>query len=220
MDPLPNPPADPQSDWARLLPRDAFQEIILILRGALPPPAMEDPEGYARRDRAAMMAVAALLPENAAEGRLAAQFVAADAYALDCLRLAQARRREFDIARQCRAQAMSMMREAKSALRLLLRLQARRQAIAENEAASGRAAWAEHGAVGMMQEALAAAAPPVSVPDPAKPSGGAKPCGDRMAAPAAPAGKFRRASNHAIDARNSRRETEPIAWPLAGLAAS
>ena len=58
MDPLPNPPADPQSDWARLLPREAFQEIILILHGALPPLATEDPEGYARRDTAAMMAVA------------------------------------------------------------------------------------------------------------------------------------------------------------------
>jgi hypothetical protein len=152
-----NSPTDLQPDWARLLPREAFQEIILILRGALPPPLSDDPADWARRDRAAMAAVAALWPENAAEGRLAAQFVAADAYAMDCLRLAKERRLELEIARKCRAQAMAMMREGKSALRVLLRLQAARRAIEENEEAAGRAAWAEHGAMGMMEEALSSA---------------------------------------------------------------
>ena len=70
-------PADPQPDLARLLPREAFGEIIVILRGALPPPTSEEPAAQVRRDRAAMAAVASLRPENAAEGRLAAQFVAA-----------------------------------------------------------------------------------------------------------------------------------------------
>ena len=83
MDNFPNPPADaelaPEPNWARLLPRDAFAEIILVLRGALPPPGLDDPDAmtprdWARRDRAAMAAVAALQPENAAEGRLAARF--------------------------------------------------------------------------------------------------------------------------------------------------
>ena len=32
MDRLSNAPDDPQPDWARLLPREAFHEIILILR--------------------------------------------------------------------------------------------------------------------------------------------------------------------------------------------
>ena len=159
MEPLQSSPSDPQPDWARLLPREAFQEIILILRGALPPPLSDEPADWVRRDRAAMAAVAALLPENAAEGRLAAQFVAADAWAMDCLRLAGERRREPDIARQCRAQAMSLMREGKSTLRLLLRMQAARRAIADDEAAASHAAWAEHSALGMMEEALGPVAP-------------------------------------------------------------
>ena len=50
-----------------------------VLREALPPLESEDPEAAARRDRAAMAGVAALLPANAAEGCLAAQYVAADA---------------------------------------------------------------------------------------------------------------------------------------------
>ncbi len=154
MENSPCSPADPQPDWGRLLPREAFQEIILTLRSALPPPLSDDPADLARRDRAAMAAVAALLPTNGAEGRLAAQFVAADAWAMDCLRLAGERKREFDVARKCRAQAMSLMREAKSALRVLLRLQAARRQMEADENAANRAAWAEHAAVRMMEAAL------------------------------------------------------------------
>ncbi len=171
------------TDLAHTLPREAFHEIILILRGALPPPAEDTPAGEARRDRAAMAAAAALQPANAAEGRLAAQFVAADGWAMDCLRLAVERRREPDVARKCRAQSMSMMREAKSALRVLLRMQAVRRKIEADEAACGRAAWAEHGAMRMMEAALAPvasgqaaasrhdAAPPAAVAQEAEPEG-------------------------------------------------
>ena len=80
--------------------------------------------------------MATLLPANAADGRLAAQFMAADAWTMDCLRLTGERRREMEIAQ------------------MLLRLQAGRQAIAKDEAASDRAAWAEHSAVGMMAGTL------------------------------------------------------------------
>jgi hypothetical protein len=170
MDIFSDASAEKPSDWARSLPRDAFQEIILVLRGALPPPVTGDPGDEARRDRAAMAGVAALRPENAAEGRLAAQFVAADAWAMDCLRLAQEKRREPDIARKCRAQAMGMMREGKSALRMLLRLQAVRQKIEADEEAANRAAWAEHGAAGMMAEALAAASDGPHAPVPQAPA--------------------------------------------------
>ena len=153
MTPSPDTFADP----ARDLPREAFLEIMRILRGALPPPADSSADPM-RRDRAAMAAVAALGPVNAAEGRLAAQFVAADAWAMDCLRLAGERRLETTIANKCRAQAMSLMREAKSSLRLLAKMQAARQAL--NEAASERAAWVEHATAGMMAEALADDSPP------------------------------------------------------------
>ncbi len=101
-----------------------------------------------------MAAVAALQPVNAAEGRLAAQYVAADAWAMDCLRLAGERSCEFEAARKFRAQAMSLMREGKSVLRVLLRMRAARRVVERDEAASGRAAWEEHAAARMMAEAL------------------------------------------------------------------
>ncbi len=157
MNPTQDYPADPQPNWAHSLPREAFHEIILTLRGALPRPELGDPLDARRRDRAAMAAVGSLLPANAAEGRLAAQFVAADAWALDCLRLANERRLEFNVARQCRAQASSLMRESRSALRLLLRLQAVRQKIEADDAAANRAEWVEHAALGMMEAALSGA---------------------------------------------------------------
>ena len=75
MDALHNPTSDPQTDLALLLPRDAFYQVMLILRGALPPSGSGKPEDWVRRDRSAMAAVVALRPINAAEGRLAAQFV-------------------------------------------------------------------------------------------------------------------------------------------------
>ena len=136
-----------------------------------------------------MAAVASLRPENAAEGRLAAQFVAADAYAMACLRLAQIRRRETDVARRCAAQAASLMRESKSALRMLLRLQAVRGAIEADEAKAERAAWTEHSVLRMMEPALA------PVP----------------AAPAAPKNlwKFRPVSDLAIISVKTRLETPP-----------
>ena len=148
-------PASPQPDWTYSLPRDAFAEIILVLRGTLPPPAVDKPQAWARRDRAAMASVAALQPVTAAEGRLAAQFVAADAYGAECLRVAHVKRREPELARRCAAQAISMMRESKSALRMLLRLQAERRALAKDAAAATTAEWVEHAAVNMMAEALA-----------------------------------------------------------------
>ncbi len=158
-----NAPADPEpvlaKDWACPLPQDFFQEIILVLRGALPPPGLDDPDGmtwqdWARRDRAAMAAVAALQPENATEGRLAARFVLADAWSSDSLREARERRHKPEVAFKSKAQAISLMRESNRAMTLLLRLQAARRATAGEEEAADRASRVEHGAAGMMGEAL------------------------------------------------------------------
>ncbi len=156
MEHFQNLSADPQTDWAQLLPREAFREVIRILHGSLPLPDGDAPEDWGRQDRAAMAAVASLRPENAAEGQLAAQFVLAEAWAADCLRLAGERRREMAIALKCKAQALSFMREAKSAWRLLLKAQAERRALEKDPDAASRAEWAEHAVVGMMAEALVA----------------------------------------------------------------
>ena len=149
---------DPSSDAAHRLPRDVYLEIMRILRVALPFPRTgegTEPD-LARRNRAAMAAVAGLRPQSPAEGRLAAQFVAADAWAMDCLRQAEEKWREPRLADKCRAQAMGMMREGKSAMRVLLRVQAARREVEKDEAEAGRAAWAEHCALAMMEAALPA----------------------------------------------------------------
>ncbi len=120
-----------------------------------------------------MAAVASLRPENAAEGQLAAQFVLAEAWAADCLRLAGERRREMAIALKCKAQALSFMREAKSAWRLLLKAQAERMAMEKDAEAASRAEWAEHAVVGMMAEGLAAEGVVAAAPQaPAAPEAG------------------------------------------------
>ena len=73
---------------------------------------------------------------------------------MDPLHNSGERRQELEIARKCRAQAMRLMREGKSALRLLLQLQAARQKVEADEVAANRAAWAEHALAGLMEEAL------------------------------------------------------------------
>jgi hypothetical protein len=146
--------ADPQPEFAHLLTRDAFHQTMLILRGSLPPPILDEPANWARRDRAAMAAVAALLPINAAEGGLAAEYVAACAWVMDCLQLAGEHKREPDVALKCRAQAISLMRESKGSLRALQKQEALRQATDKDENAAGLAAWIEHAAMTMMAAAL------------------------------------------------------------------
>ncbi len=146
--------ADPQPDWAQILPREAFREVIRVLRGSMPFSDEDTPEDRGRRERAAMATVASLRPENAAEGEMAAHFVMAEAWAADCLRLARERRREIGLAMKCKAQALSCMREAKGAWRMLLKTQAERRALEKDTEARSRAEWAEHAALGMMAEGL------------------------------------------------------------------
>src|SRR5579875_1558295 len=133
---------------------DAYHELVRTLRLILPPPPDGDPEALARRDRAAIARVAALVPAGAAEAELAVQFVAASEQWKDCLRLAQDAATPPDWARKCRAQALAMMRQANAALRLLLRLQARREKLEADNVTRDRAAWTEHCAIGLMAEAL------------------------------------------------------------------
>jgi hypothetical protein len=82
--------------------------------------------------------------------------VAASEQWKDCLRLAQLPETTPQWAAKCRAQANSMMRQAQSALRLLLRLQEAREKREADGAACNRAAWTEHCAIALMAEALAA----------------------------------------------------------------
>ena len=214
--------ADAPSDWAQALPREVFREVIRVLRGSMPVPGVDAAEEWGRQDRAAMTAVAALRPENAAEGQLAAQFVLAEAWAADCLRLAGERRRETAIAMKCKAQALSFMREAKSAWRLLMKAQAERKALEKDPEAWSRAEWAEHAALGMMREGLAeeeAMAEAIGAvgavaPHPGPPHEGEGEEGGDVAAGGV--SEFVFDSSDATNSRGTRRETEP---GLRGLAA-
>src|SRR5487761_370842 len=145
------------------LPADAYWQLVRTLRLTLPPPPTDSPDDLARRDHAAIARIAA-------QAELAAQFVAASEQWKDCLKLARERAREPNVAAKCRAQALSMMRQANSALRLLLRMQELRAKREADSAACDRAAWTEHRAIVLMAEALSpqAAAPPTgAAPHPA-----------------------------------------------------
>ena len=110
--PLPSPDAASYPpDPALVLPRSIYYQIVHTLGGLLPAPVTDTPEALAHRDNAAIAHVASLLPGNADEAHLAARVAAADAYAMDCLRLAHDCRVAPMLFLKCTAQAACMMRE-------------------------------------------------------------------------------------------------------------
>ncbi len=144
-----------QTDLAYILPADAYYHLIRSLVLTLPPPPTGTPEDLTRRDHAAIARIAALQPANSAEAELAAQFVAASEQWKECLRLAQDPATVPEAAMKCRAQAGSMMRQAQSAMRVLLRVQAARGRLEANNEAYDRAERAEHVTASLMAQALA-----------------------------------------------------------------
>jgi len=100
--------------------------IYAELLAHLPPGSDNSPEGIELRNQRAMTVVAHLLPENAAEADVAVQIVGAQFHARDALRAAVCAAHDPAEVRRCRAQASSMMRQADSGIRTLLRLQAER----------------------------------------------------------------------------------------------
>jgi hypothetical protein len=125
MDPVPNP--NPSSPQGQLLPPHPHPP-------RLAPAAITDtPEDLVRRDNAAMAHVAAL-PVNADEASLAATYVAAGAQAMECLRLARQYPGDPNFILKCTAQAASLMRQARAARTLLLRVQAERRKLEADSA--------------------------------------------------------------------------------------
>jgi hypothetical protein len=124
------------------LPDPLARSIYADLCRSLPPPPEDTPEARHLRDERAMIAVAHLLPENAAEAEIAVLIVAAQFRAREALCAASQRVPGLDPGsiprpdpgtslhpdhvRRCTAQAACMMRQADSAIRVLLRLQAER----------------------------------------------------------------------------------------------
>jgi hypothetical protein len=154
MDPSPEPP-----DLTLQLPRDTYHQLIRTLRAALPPPVTDAPEDLVRRDNAAIAHIAALFPATGDEASLAATYVAANARAMDCLRLAHQYPADPNLILKFTAQSGNMMRQARATWSLLLRVQAERRKREADNAATDRAAWTEHCAIGLMAQALDRAAP-------------------------------------------------------------
>src|SRR6185437_15995765 len=160
MDTLPSP-AEPDSLYLRT--RAAYHHLVHILDTSLPPPIPDTPEGRAGRNSAAVAQVAALCPANPAEAALAAQFVAANAQAMECLRLTHDLATPGTVTLKCNAQAASMMRQAQAAIRTLLLVQAARA-----RRTTDTDAWAEQIAGTLMAEKLTDPPdqPPVQPPVP------------------------------------------------------
>ena len=151
-----------------MLPSSIYYQVVHTLGGLLPPPVTDTPEALAHRDNDAIAHVASLLPGNADEAHLAARVAAADAYAMDCLRLAHDCRVAPMLFLKCAAQSVSLMREARGARTQLMRIQAERRKRESDNATRDQAAWIEHCAIGLMMQAQPGAAP-VAMPDPPPP---------------------------------------------------
>ncbi len=163
------------ADFALQLPAATYYQLLHTLRRSLPPPLTDSPEDLRRRDQAAIARIAALSPGSPAEAETAALHVAASEQWRDCLRLVNHPDTTPERATKCLAQANAMMRQAQSALRLLVRLQDAREKRDANNDACERAAWMEHLALSLMAEALDSQAPPATAEPPSQTS---SPCGN------------------------------------------
>jgi hypothetical protein len=93
--------------------------------------------------------------------------VAANAQAMECLRLARKYPGDPNFVLRCTAQSANMMRNARAARSLLMRVQAERRKREADGVALGKAAWVEHCAIGLMAAALGRAPPePMAEPEP------------------------------------------------------
>lgn len=159
-------------DLELILPRDAYWHLMDTLNYSLPPTANNTPEEQSRRNHAAIAQVTCMIPANATEASLAAQYVAGHEQAMDCQRLARDPKLELGMILKCHAQSASMMRQSQGALRLLLRVQSVREKREADNARLDSANWTEHCTANLMAQALPNAqpvartepAPPPSVP--------------------------------------------------------
>jgi hypothetical protein len=122
------------------LPPTIAREAYARVCSSLPPPVPDTPETRAARNESAMMAVADLRPATAYEARLAVEIVAADAHAMDSLRLAARHCDDIDATLRCRAQATAMMRQVRSTRLMLEREQMARPKVAAPVPVETRAA--------------------------------------------------------------------------------
>ncbi len=107
--------------------RETHRYALSTLLACLPQPRETTPEALERRNEAAIAAVFALQPANAAEVMLAIQYVATHEQAKECLRLADKPGIDPTMCRQWTAQADTMRRAAESTARMLASMQVNRR---------------------------------------------------------------------------------------------
>lgn len=152
-----------------LPPYASYYEALHKIRAILPDPLEDTPDGYARRDTAAIEQIATLVPASGVEAELAAHFVAASEIGLDCmhaariLRLSDPKRHD-----QLLAQAARMGRDARGYLSSLHRVQRMRMKREATKSAAEIADMIEDNARGLLTDALAQ--PPRTAPLPAAPA--------------------------------------------------
>ena len=129
--PPPSPdPAPYAPDPALVLPNSIYYQVVHTLGGLLPPPVTDTPEAP---PTATMTSPASPLPTRSPWTACASH---------DC-RVAPM------LFLKCTAQAPCMMREARGARTLLMRIQAERRKRELDNATRDRAAWTEHCAIGL-----------------------------------------------------------------------
>ena len=107
--------------------REAHRHALSTLLACLPPPKEATPAATERRNDAAIEAVFALQPANAAEMMLAVQYVAVNEQAKECLRNAGQPGIDPKLSRQWTTQAENMLRAGMSTARMLKSMQTNRQ---------------------------------------------------------------------------------------------
>ena len=172
------------SNPALRLAKDTYYQVVHTLRGLLPLPATDTPENLTRRDNAAIAHVASLLRSTPTRPTSPpSTWPPTPTRWTACGWPAGAPRRITAFFLQCNARAVSMMRQARAARTLLMRVQAERRTREADHAAADRAAWTEHCALGMMTDALGTTppAPMAEPPAPPPPQSTEEPVADPIA---------------------------------------
>ena len=113
------------------VPDSLARQIYADLLTYLPLPPDDTPEARLNRDSRAMAAIAALIPENAAEAEIAITAIATDFHAKHTLAAASRPNLTIDALKNLLGMTASMSRQSQNALRTLRLMQAERRKLGE-----------------------------------------------------------------------------------------
>ena len=150
------------------VPNSLARQIYADLLTYLPLPADDTPEARLNRDSRAMAAIAALIPENAAEAEIAITAIATDFHAKHTLAAASRPNLTIEALKNLLGMTASMSRQSQNALRTLRLMQAERRKL---ENALYPAAMERSGHWFKDASLMVAGPSPVAIPPPTEPTG-------------------------------------------------